>query len=84
MSFFHQRTNSATKAFDVTKDDDVVYSPPLRGIYIGGAGNLDVELVGNPTGQVAHFDNLAVGVIHPLQIRKVLESTTATLIVGVQ
>jgi hypothetical protein len=84
MAFLHQRTNSATQAFDVTESDDVVYSPPLRGIYVGGAGNLDVVLVGDPDGNVSHFDNIAVGVIHPLQVKKVMASTTATLIVGVR
>lgn len=82
MSFFHQRQHSATEAFEITEDDDAVISPPTRGIYLGGAGNLVVVLAGDSA--PVTFTALAAGVIHPLQVIKVMEASTATAIVGVR
>lgn len=82
MSFFHQRQHAATEAFAITEDDDVVISPPTRGIYIGGAGNLVAVLAGDTEPQT--FTAIAVGVVHPLQVKKVMEASTCSLIIGVR
>jgi hypothetical protein len=68
-------------------DDAAVITPSdatmldLNGVYIGGAGNLNVE---TGAGTTVLFTALPVGAqIRNFHIRKILStSTTATLIVG--
>lgn len=52
-------------------------SPPLQAIYVGTSGDLVVE---NSNGHVVTLEN-AVG-WHFIEIRKVLETTSATGLVG--
>lgn len=71
---------SASGAFPITPDDANDIMMPTRGVYIGAAGNLRVLMV---DGTEVTFTSLAVGVVHPLQVRRVYStSTTAGLIVG--
>lgn len=71
---------SASGAFEVTPDDNNDMAMPTRGIYIGAAGNLHVKMVDNTE---VTFVSLAVGVVHPLQIRRVYTTgTTAGQIRG--
>ena len=52
-----------------------------RGLYVGVAGDVACHMV---NGDIVTFVALAAGVVHPLSVRRVLESgTTATDIVGV-
>jgi hypothetical protein len=82
MSFIHKNQSAATIAFPITESDVAEVSPPTRGLYIGGEGNITVVMAGG--GDPVEFVGLAVGVIHPLQVRKVMAATTATSIVGVR
>jgi hypothetical protein len=50
-----------------------------RAIYIGGAGNLTVEMIG---GQTVTFVGLSAGCLLPIRVYKVLTSTTATNLVA--
>ena len=50
-----------------------------RAIYIGGAGNLTVEMLG---GQTVTFVGLSAGCLLPIRVNKVLTSTTATNLVA--
>lgn len=75
-------TSPAGRAFVITPDDATDLPVSLRGIYLGGAGDLRVILVGD-TAPVT-FGQMAAGGVHGLRIRRVLATgTTATGLVGV-
>ena len=75
-----QSERAAREAVSVTPDDGNDLARITRGIYIGGAGDLQVTMFDG--GEVT-FTALAIGVVHPLQIRRVkATSTTATLIIA--
>lgn len=78
-----QRGSSAPGygAFAITPNDSADLTRFTDGLYIGGAGNVNVDMI---SGETVVFTALAVGVIHPLQVKRVRStSTTATNIVGV-
>lgn len=64
----------------ITLSDSAVLDPAPRAIYVGGAGNLKVTMLG---GGVVTFSGLAAGTILPIRA-KVCWSTgsTATLVLG--
>ncbi len=67
----------------ITMGADVVLSRITRGIYIGGAGNIEVQFAGDADANPVALVGLAVGVWHPMQIQKIINAgTTATDIVG--
>lgn len=73
-------TAPAINAAVITKSDTVVISPPLRGVYIGGTGNLNVRMIGGTT---VLFSGLPAGALLPIMVDQILSTnTTATLIVG--
>lgn len=63
----------------VTPSDATVYDPPLRGIFIGGAGAIALTFTDDTT---AVFTAPVIGIIHNFgQVKKVLfTGTVATLI----
>ena len=68
------------KAAAVTKSDSTVL-PATRGLYVGGAGNINVVMAGDSVAQVL----LAVpaGTTLPISVTKVMSaSTSATSIVA--
>jgi hypothetical protein len=66
--------------FAITKSDADELTYVTRGIYIGGAGNINCIMA---NGETVLFTAMLVGVIYPLRIKQVLStSTTATLMVG--
>jgi len=67
-------------AFAITPNDGVFFAK-TRGLYVGVTGNVAVEMAG---GNVVTFIGLAGGVVHPLQVIRVLSSgTTALNIIGI-
>jgi len=73
----------------ITKSDSTVYGSgsqaevdkgPLLGLYIGGTGDVVVDLVGGATDIT--FKAVPTGTFLPLQVVKVKAATTATNIVG--
>jgi hypothetical protein len=71
---------TAQDAVAVTKSDSTVYSPPLCGLFIGGAGNVNVVTV---NGSTVLFTGCVAGQILPIAVTKVMStSTTATNITG--
>lgn len=62
----------------VTPSDATVLKN-VRGLYIGGAGNVAVTM---QDGSTATFTAPPIGTVLPLQVTKVNAATTATLIVA--
>lgn len=54
---------------------DQEFTRPVRGVYIGTAGTLKVDLV---DGSTLTFSNLAAGQIYSLRITKIYQTGSAT------
>lgn len=77
---FGRNSWSASGAFAITKSDATDFRYYVRGIYVGGAG--DVVVV-NPDGTTCTFSSVPAGTILPVKARRVNStSTTATNMVG--
>lgn len=75
------RQDSAMNGFTITPSDTVDLLQPTRGLYIGGAGNVNVIFAGDTAATLLIAP--ALGVPLPLRVKRVLAaSTTATGIVG--
>lgn len=75
----------ADGAFAVVKSDATILSG-VRGLYIGGAGDLTVEML-NPESVSATvvFSAVPAGTVLPIGVERVLATgTTATLIVALR
>lgn len=71
--------NPARLAVAVTPSDVTNLSNPTRALYIGGTGNLSVEMYGGGT---AVFSSVPVGIL-PIQVTRVNSTnTTATNILA--
>lgn len=70
----------ATDCTAVTPSDSTVLAS-VRGLYIGGGGNLVVDTVNSTS---VTFSNVLAGTIIPIQATKVKAATTATLIVALK
>lgn len=65
----------------IQPDDDNDLRDPTRGLYIGAPGNITLILWEDT--EPVTFENMVAGVVHPLAVKRVLESgTTAQAIVG--
>ncbi len=68
------------EAFAITPSDTTVYDPPIRGIYIGGAGNVTIQ---NEAGVNTLITAPTAGLVLPVFARQVRATgTTATALVG--
>ena len=71
----------AKNAAAVTPNDSTDLTTAARGLYIGGAGNVVVDMVG--TGSTITFTGVLAGTILPIRVTRVRStSTTATNIVA--
>lgn len=68
-------------AIAVTPSDTVVYSPPLRALYVGTASTATLTVV-TGAGNTVEFGNVAPGVFPIICISVKSTGTTATNIVG--
>ncbi len=72
-------TVSSYDAFAITPNDSTDIKT-TRAIYVGGSGNLKVDMA---YGTTVTFNNLTAGTILPVQVTRVYSTgTTATLLVG--
>jgi hypothetical protein len=76
------KNSSAVGAAAVTPSDTTdLTTAPTKGLYIGGSGNVKVDM---SDGTTVTFTDLAAGVIHPISCKRVYATdTTATLILAV-
>lgn len=69
-------TRPAARAQAITKSDTTTYEG-VRGVYVGGAGNLAVTFPGSST--AVTFVGVAAGSLLPIQPEKIMSTnTTAT------
>jgi len=69
-------TVSARRAAAITPSDTASSDDPTRAIYVGGAGNLRVDMV---SGGTVTFVGLMAGTVLPVQVTRIYAtSTTAT------
>jgi hypothetical protein len=72
-------------AFPVTKSDTDKFMPATGGkinaLYVGGAGNVVVRTL---SGRTITFTGVPAGTVLPIQCERVMNATTATLIIGLR
>jgi hypothetical protein len=76
------RNDSATSAVAVNlAGADVPFNEPMLSVFVGGAGNLKVDMA---DGTTVTFTGVAAGTLLPIQVKKIYAAangTTATNIV---
>lgn len=78
----HQNSGPGAHAFVIVPDDVNKLAHRTRGLYVGVAGNVSVEMAEDGTAII--FTSLSAGIIHPIAVRRVnATGTTATNIVGI-
>lgn len=71
---------SAVDVVAITTDDSALYNPPLRGIYVGVTGDIQIE---SPVGNTVLFSSVPAGYILPVYCSIVYATnTTADNLVG--
>jgi hypothetical protein len=70
----------AASAFAITPDDDADLPRTVRAIYVSGAGDV-VCILDEDTAAVT-FEDVPAGSILPVRARRVMETTTATSLIG--
>ena len=80
-----------TYAADITKSDSAdLPGGPCSAIYVGGAGNVVVEVPNDGTGVTGQarttvtFNGVAAGTILPIRAARVKVATTATLMIALR
>lgn len=74
-------SDTAANAAAITPHDSTDLSRTTRGIYVGGAGNVSVEM--KSTGTAVVFQGLAAGTILPVRATRVnATGTTATNLIA--
>jgi hypothetical protein len=74
-------TVSAHRASAVTTSDSVIYAQPTRALYIGGAGNITVDMADGGTSVL--FVAVQGGTILPIQVTRIYSTgTTASNMVA--
>lgn len=73
-------TSPAVSGQNITPSDSTPLITATRCLYVGGAGDLRIELVG---GDIVTLSGVVAGAIYPLRVAQVLATgTTATGLVG--
>jgi hypothetical protein len=81
MTAFKTATSPAVSQVAITKSDTTVYDPPLKALWVGGAG--DVAVIAADDTAAVTISGVNGGQIIPVSISKVMSTnTTATLMVG--
>ena len=81
MSAFKTATSPAVSQVAITKSDTTVYDPPLKALWVGGAG--DVAVIAVDDTAAVTIPGVNGGQIIPVMAKQVMATnTTATSIVG--
>lgn len=70
----------ATNAAAITPNNSTDLAYTTRGIYVGGSGNLVVDMTSGQTSVT--FSNVPAGVILPIRVTRVRTASTATNLVA--
>jgi hypothetical protein len=70
----------ADRLVAITKSDTTDLTG-VRGVYVGGAGNLAVRMVNDPSTTVT-IVGVAAGTLLPIRVTRVMAATTATDLTG--
>ena len=74
-------SDPAGRAVEITPSNSETIVPPLRALYIGGAGDVKVDMA--DTGAAITFVGVPAGTILPVRVTRVYSTDTdATSIVG--
>jgi hypothetical protein len=68
-------------SFAITPDDDADLPAITRALYVGVTGDITMRLAGDTTAVV--WKAVPAGSFLPLHVRRVMEATTATDLVGI-
>ena len=76
-------TSVVYDAFPIVSNNDLTFSQPTRAVYVGGSGNLHVQMLSydNSNTEIT-FVNVIAGSLLPIRVKKVFANTTANSIVG--
>lgn len=78
----HDGIAPASSAFAITPHDSNDLTNVVRGIYVGGAGDITVNMAG--TGSSIAFVGVPAGTLLPIRVTRVLDTgTDATSLVGI-
>lgn len=77
---FQTDNGEFTGAETITKSDATVLTG-IRGLWVGGAGNLTLRTIEGDTVQLV---GVQAGTLVPMRVDMVLDATTATSIVGLR
>ena len=77
---FTELESPVSNAVAITPNNSTDLAQTTRAIYIGGSGNLTVEMAGG--GVDVTFTGLVAGIILPIRVIKVKTSSTATNLVA--
>jgi hypothetical protein len=73
----------AKNGYAISPNDSADLAVSTRSIYVGGAGNIKLELVGDAAGTFVILNSAVAGSILPLRVRKVWSTgTTASNLVA--
>ncbi len=79
-STYHDASSPAQHGVAVTPNDSTDLSNFTRAVYVGGAGDVKVDLVGSGT---VTFSAVPVGTVLPVRVSRVYDTgTDATLILA--
>ena len=71
---FAQLTDPVDNGVAVTPSDETDLDNPTRGLYVGGGGDVSVEMVG--TGTALVFTAVPTGAILPIRVTRVNDTDT--------
>lgn len=72
-SYTTSLTSPARDAAPIVPNDAVDLPSVTRGIYVGSAGSLQVQMAG---GQTVTFENVLAGAVYPLRAARVMATGT--------
>lgn len=73
---------AGTRGLTIVPADATVFSPPLTGLYVGGAGDVVVVMANDLVGAPVTLKAVPVGTYLNICVSRVMAATAATFLVG--